>query len=240
MRELIRRVLRESIEGYDKIIQEGKQVGILYHYTSLDVANSILKDGFIKGGDKSISGYLESMVGDNKYSLSLTRNKNFHKFNRWIGEEIECRFVIDGDSLSNIYKIQPITAVSGGIWDYKKQSKDFEAEEVIFSPNPIEVPIIPYVIRFDFLIKQNDEKHFISYDPYEFINMLKKLKKQGISINIVDKNGNPVPKELKLTFKQWLMKPLYKLTRFIDNSNDDWSREPSDNDELKDLDDLPI
>jgi hypothetical protein len=240
MRELIRRVLRESIEGYDKIIQEGKQVGTLYHYTSLGAAHSILEDGFIEGGDKSISGYLESMVGDNKYSLSLTRNKNFHKFNRWIGDVVECRFVIDGDSLSNIYKIQPITAVSGGIWDYKKQSKDFEAEEVILSPNPIEVPIIPYVIRFDFLIKQNDKKYFIGYDPYEFINMLKKLKKQGISINIVDKNGNPVPKELKLTFKQWLMKPLYKLTRFIDNSNDDWNREPSDNDELKDLDDLPI
>ena len=236
MRELIRKVLRESVKGYDKIIQEGKQVGTLYHYTSLDVADYILKDGFIKGGDNSISGYLESMRGDNKFSLSFTRNKNFHKNNRWISEELECRFVIDGDALSNRYKIQPITSVSG-FWNYEKQSEGFEAEEVILSKNPIEVPIIPYVIRFDFLIER---KKFMSYDPYEFINMLKKLKKQGISINIVDKNGNPVPKELKLTFKQWLMKPLYKLTRFIDNSNDDWNREPSDDDELKDLYDLPI
>ena len=216
MRELIRRVLRESIEGYDKIIQEGKQVGILYHYTSLDVANSILKDGFIKGGDKSISGYLESMVGDNKYSLSLTRNKNFHKFNRWIGEEIECRFVIDGDSLSNIYKIQPITAVSGGIWDYKKQSKDFEAEEVILSKNPIEVPIIPYVIRFDFLIESQGGKRYATYDPYEFIDMLKELKEQGISVNTVDKNGNPAPKELKVSFGQWIKNQIMNLGKVLD------------------------
>jgi len=240
MRELIKKVLRESVEGYDKIIQEGKQVGILYHYTSLGAANSILKDGFIKGGESSLAGYHDSMRGDNNFSLSFTRNKNFHKQSRILGEEVECRFVIDGDSLSNIYKIQPITNTDSIVMSFKKQSADFEYEEVILSKNPIEVPIIPYVIRFDFLIKQNDEKYFIGYDPYEFINMLKKLKKQGISINIVDKNGNPVPKELKLTFKQWLMKPLYKLTRFIDNSNDDWNREPSDNDELKDLYDLPI
>ncbi len=237
MRELIKKVLRESVEGYDKIIQEGKQVGILYHYTSLGAAHSILEDGYIEGGKSSLAGYSDSMRGDNNFSLSFTRNKNFHKRNRVLGDVVECRFVIDGDSLSNIYKIQPITNEDSYEMSFQKQSLDFEYEEVILSPNQIKVPIVPYVIRFDFLIER---KKFIGYDPYEFINMLKKLKKQGISINIVDKNGNPVPKELKLTFKQWLMKPLYKLTRFIDNSNDDWSREQSDNDELKDLDDLPI
>ena len=217
MRELIRKVLKESVEGYDKIIQEGKQVGTLYHYTSLGVANSILEDGFIKGGKSSISGYHDSMRGDNNFSLSFTRNKNFHKQSRVLGEEVECRFVIDGDSLSNIYKIQPITNTDSSVMSFKKQSVDFEYEEVIFSPNPIEVPITPYVIRFDFLIEPQGSGGYMSYDPYEFINMLKKLKEQGISINTVDKNGNPAPKKLKLTFKQWLMKPLYKLGKRMYN-----------------------
>jgi hypothetical protein len=47
--------------------------------------------------------------------------------------------------------------------------------------------------------------------------MLKELKEQGISVNTVDKNGNPVPKELKLSFIQWLIKPLYKLSKRMDN-----------------------
>jgi len=217
MRELIRKVLRESVERYDKIIQEGKQVGILYHYTSLGAAHSILEDGFIEGGKSSLAGYSDSMRGDNNFSLSFTRNKNFHKRNRVLGDVVECRFVIDGDSLSNIYKIQPITNEDSYEMSFQKQSLDFEYEEVILSPNQIKVPIIPYVIRFDFLIESQGGKRYATYDPYEFIDMLKELKEQGISVNTVDKNGNPAPKELKLSFIQWLIKPLYKLSKRMDN-----------------------
>lgn len=242
-----KRRLMKLRDIYNEII-EGKQVGTLYHYTSLSVANSILEDGFIEGGTSSIRGYHDSIRGDNKFSLSFTRNKNFHKQSRIIGAELECRFVVDGDSLSNRYKIQPITNVDASFMSFKKQSADFEYEEVILSPNPIRVPIIPYVNRVDFLIEPTTTKRgsgrFIPYDLYKFINMLKNLKKQGISINMVDKNGNPIPKELKLTFIQRLIKPLYKLSRSITDPEDDWDREISD-EELKalgldDLNDFPL
>lgn len=208
MRELIRKVLRESVEGNDKIIQEGKQVGILYHYTSLGAANSILLHGFMEGGKSSISGYHNSIRGDNKFSLSFTRNKNFHKQNRMIGDDVECRFVIDGDALSNRYKIQPITNVDISIMSFKKQSPDFEYEEVILSPNPIEVPIEPYVIRIDFLIEPIEGTRLRYLDVYKFIE---NLKKQGIPTNMVDKNGNPAPKELKANFGKWLKNQIMNL-----------------------------
>jgi hypothetical protein len=213
MRELIRKVLRESIEECDKIIQEGKQVGTLYHYTSLRAANSILSDGFIEGSEKSIKGYHDSMVGDNKFSLSFTRNKNFHKQSRIIGEDVECRFVIDGDSLSNTYKIQPITNQDSKFMSFGKQSLDFEYEEVILSPNPIKVPIKPYVIRIDFLIEPTRGSQLSYRDTYNFIKVLKNI---GIPINMVDGNGNPAPKELKLTFGQWLKSQIMKLGNIQD------------------------
>ena len=189
-------------------IQEGKQVGTLYHYTSLKIADKILKEGFIAGSDKSISGYSDEIRGKNKHSLSFTRDKNFHEVYRVIGAYPECRFVIDGDALSNKYKIQPAAAKGFE----KKKSKDFEAEEIIVSPNPIKVPVKPYVKSIDLLIEPADDLKVGDYDPYEFIEVLKKLKDQGIAVNAVDKNGNSAPTDLKLTFTQWLKKSVSKLT----------------------------
>lgn len=191
---------------YREII-EGKQVGTLYHYTSLKTADKILKDGFIQGSDKSISGYSDDIIGKNSYSLSFTRNKNFHKVYRVIGGYPECRFVIDGDDLSNKYKIQPVAARGFE----KKKSQDFEAEEVIVSPSQIKVPVKPYVKSIDLLIEPTDNWDIEGFDSYKFIEVLKKIKSQGIEVNMVDKNGNPAPKNLKLSFSQLLNKPIHKI-----------------------------
>lgn len=202
-------IYREIIEEKQQLFTtEGKQVGTLYHYTSLKSADSILKKGFIQGGEKSIQGYSSRISqNDNKYSLSFTRNKNFHSVSRLIGSDIECRFVIDGDSLSNKYKIQPVAA-----WGFEKsKSNDFESEEAIVSPSQIKVPIKPYVKSIDLLIEPIDNWTVDGFDSYKFIDVLKKTKSQGIEINVVDKNGNPAPKKLRLSFSQWLKKPIHKI-----------------------------
>ena len=202
-------IYREIIEEKQQLFTtEGKQVGTLYHYTSLKSADSILKTGFIQGSDKSISGYSPQIKQkDNLYSLSFTRNKNFHSVYRLIGSDVECRFVIDGDALSNRYKIQPVAAWGFG----KSKSKDFEAEEAIVSPSQIKVPVKPYVKSIDLLIEPIDNWTVDGFDSYKFIDVLKKTKSQGIEINVVDKNGNPAPKKLKLSFSQWLKKPIHKI-----------------------------
>ena len=201
-------IYREIIEEKQQLLAtEGKQVGTLYHYTSLKTADAILSSGYIQGSDKSISGYSDEIRGDNKYSLSFTRDKNFHTVYRTIGGYPECRFVIDGDALSNKYKIQPVAAK--GFEKYK--SKDFEAEEVIVSPSQIKVPLKPYVKSIDLLIEPTKNWDIDGFDSYKFIEVLKQIKSEGIEINMVDKNGNPAPKNLKLSFSQWLKKPVHKV-----------------------------
>jgi hypothetical protein len=84
----------------DKTLNEGKQVGILYHYTSADGLKGILSSNSIKASE-------EIYMGQNLYYISFTRNKNFHKKGSKFGVKTEYRITLDGDKLSNKYKITP-------------------------------------------------------------------------------------------------------------------------------------
>jgi hypothetical protein len=84
----------------DKTLNEGKQVGILYHYTSADGLKGILSSNRIKASE-------EIYMGQNLYYVSFTRNKNFHKKGSKFGVKTEYRITLDGDKLSNKYKITP-------------------------------------------------------------------------------------------------------------------------------------
>ena len=80
------------MKSFKEFYIEAKQVGILYHYTSLDNIFGILQQnrlGMQKGG-----------------FVSFTRDKHFEKHPR-VEVHTECRLVINGDKLSNRYKIEP-------------------------------------------------------------------------------------------------------------------------------------
>ena len=81
-------------------LEEGKQVGTLYHYTSADGLKGILSSNSIKASE-------EIYMGQNLYYISFTRNKNFHKKGSKFGVKTEYRITLDGDKLSNKYKITP-------------------------------------------------------------------------------------------------------------------------------------
>jgi hypothetical protein len=81
-------------------LEEGKQVGTLYHYTSVDGLKGILSSNSIKASE-------EIYMGQNLYYISFTRNKNFHKKGSKFGVKTEYRITLDGDKLSNKYKITP-------------------------------------------------------------------------------------------------------------------------------------
>ena len=76
------------------LLKEAKQVGTVYHYTTILSLLKILDDDVL--GDKSLGKYSR---------VSLTRDKNFQKRTKII--PAECRITINGDKLSNRYKIQP-------------------------------------------------------------------------------------------------------------------------------------
>lgn len=85
--------INEKKPANESFLNEAKQVGTVYHYTTILALLKILNDDIL--GDKSLG----------KHALvSLTRDKNFQKRTRII--PAECRITIDGDKLSNRYKVQ--------------------------------------------------------------------------------------------------------------------------------------
>lgn len=82
-----------------KEITEGKQVGSLYHWTDIYNSYNIINDNFLKG-------YLTDTF-KSQPAISFTRNKNFLQTKPKLRNRPEICFVVDGDKLSNKYKIQP-------------------------------------------------------------------------------------------------------------------------------------
>ena len=94
-----------SIKRIKKIIEEldeGKQVGTLYHFTNADKFIHILKDNSLKSSRRQ---------PDNGYGgygyISFTRDKNFNKIPRGSISGTAIVFIVDGDKLSNRFKIEP-------------------------------------------------------------------------------------------------------------------------------------
>jgi hypothetical protein len=85
--------------GHDNTptLNEGKQVGPLYHYTSTDALKSILQSNKIKGS------FMYEVNEKELYGVSTTRNKNF----QYDPQRTNVRITLDGDKLSNNYKITP-------------------------------------------------------------------------------------------------------------------------------------
>lgn len=87
------------------LIQEGKQVGTLYHYTSYKRMLDIVKSDFI---------FLPLPHHDAKvpfqHYLSLTRNKNFISSS----VPMEVRITLDGNKLAERYKIEPYADTEQG------------------------------------------------------------------------------------------------------------------------------
>lgn len=150
----------------DENLIEAKQAGILYHYTLLDYLASIIDDNALKALGTTTFGPI----------ISFTRDKNFHKVKRDI-MGTECRIVIDGDKLSNNYKITPIAEK-----DFKRNTNNTESEERItfVSRNDEIKNLNKYVISYDiFLDKILDDEDAISMLLY----LRKDFAKKGI-INV--------------------------------------------------------
>ena len=95
--------------GYDEIdenITESKQVGTLYHYTSADGLKGILQSNSINASE-------EEYLGNDLYFVSFTRNKNFHKKGSAFDVSMDYRIALDGNKLSNKYKITPFAYIPG-------------------------------------------------------------------------------------------------------------------------------
>ena len=92
MKQLIKQLLRESL------LDEGKFIGSLYHYTRLESAIKILY------GNHMLTHTERWITG-----IPMTRDKDFWKEARSISG-IQVRFEFDASKISNNFKIKPFNA----------------------------------------------------------------------------------------------------------------------------------
>jgi hypothetical protein len=117
------------------LLGEAKQVGLLYHFTSLDSLKRIVEEDLMRGswGNSDLKG---------KY-ISVTRDKNLYKNYPNLGaEELHLAIVFDGDKLSNKYKIRPY--MYEPYRDLDKFSS--ESEELIMLPNGVLPNVSHYML----------------------------------------------------------------------------------------------
>lgn len=180
-REIALDHLFEDLFYYDKLkkieLNEGKQVGTIYHFTSLKNLisiidlNSLLPSEAIKfytpeekKENPELNSPLKSKIVK---AISFTRNKDFHKAEyRSIGG-VDARIVIDGDKLSNKYRIEPFNYDKSKTKHQYRMDKNThpemdEREERIITDEPI-TDLGKYVISYDILVPLRMDIALTSY-----------------------------------------------------------------------------
>ena len=164
-----------------QILQERKQIGLLYHFTSINSATEILK------GDRLISSHtvtLPRTIKNDIYfkgqkffnaqlpvdSISFTRDKNFWNISRVLMGELSVKFIVDGDNLSDKYKIQPYNDFKTPVDTGFEKLKYDEMEEIVIAeaiPN-FSKYVKGVIIKNEMAEKMNSKKYI-----FDFINACK-------------------------------------------------------------------
>jgi hypothetical protein len=186
-------------------LDESKQVGIIYHYTTFEAGLKILQSNQLKSGEAA-----DSTKSNPVFAISFTRDKRFHDNHvvgfdeSSFGNKPQLRFTIDGDKLSNRYSVQPYS--QGGA--FSKDRKGFEAEERVISDKIFTISLSDYLISVDLLIeyKKPSNKYdiigIVDYEEYAPLRakIIKFAQDKNLPINlIVNKNGDPWPDKVKPT-----------------------------------------
>lgn len=129
--------MKHIIKNWEQFINEGKKVGLVYHFTNQKSLDKILKDNKMNGS------FMYEEKGIELYGVSTTRNKilKYDKNN--------IRITLDGDKLSNNYKIKP-----RDYWQREYNVPDNpqtidEDEEVVLTPKHYIFNIKDYIVSID-------------------------------------------------------------------------------------------
>lgn len=161
-----------------KEITEAKQVGNLYHFTYLSYISNVLDNG-LQFQKNNIENYLK------EYSISTTRSHNLSGFDTFYLMKRSCRVVLDGDKISQKYKIAPVNA--DNIWNLRASNTSFGGskvynlyEERIYSDTPGYLPL-SYILRIDINDKTKDWEN----NKHLYQEILDKANMKKIPINMV-------------------------------------------------------
>jgi hypothetical protein len=200
-----------TFRNWTDTLNESKQVGVIYHYTTFENGLKILQSNQLKADHAADSTNAKPV-----YSISFTRDKRFHDNHRIgftdssFGQTPQVRFTVDGNKLSNKYKVQPYS--QGGV--FSKGRKGFEAEERVISDKPFTIPLSNYLLSVDILLeyKKPSNKYdllgIVDYELYAPLSaeLVKFAQDKNLPVNlIVNKNGDPWPDKAKKTILQKIL-----------------------------------
>jgi len=135
---------------FKDFITEEKQVGIIYHYTSIENAVRITDSGMLRP--------------INYEYVSFTRNKTLH-ITAEDSIHTECRFVVDGTKLSRNYKVTPFNYFNAPHSKYYAHDPDSDEQEERVKGA---IKVFPkYVIRLEIYESDMDQIFHFSED-HEF------------------------------------------------------------------------
>lgn len=165
MVNFIKQKLREIL------LNEGKQVGSLYHFTRLQYAIMIL-------GQNHMKKHVENGVT----GIPMTRNKDFWNIERPING-IDVRFEFDGNSISNKFKIRPFNAFTHSTRNPKDPQYN-ESEERVLIEDIRDFNVSDYLlnitINFDTIIEnikiRNTTGDNFGKEVLNALNVIKQLK----------------------------------------------------------------
>jgi hypothetical protein len=128
------------------LIREAKQVGTIYHHTTYYNASNILDSGKLCSSREPYD--------DGMYAISFTRSSKLH--GNFLSHEggSQVRFILDGDRLSQKYKVRPFSDTGYG---------GREAEEQIVKKEWFCIPILDYITGIEHLEEPEnsfDQKHY--------------------------------------------------------------------------------
>jgi hypothetical protein len=184
-----REILKEELYLF-----EAKQVGTLVHYTTYRSALLILQNNSLNatGGENEFSfkNYHKTVHrgrNENEPVISLTRTKNKVDFD--IADEADVALIIDGDKLSNNYKIIPFH-------DY--DSPDDEREERIYGKNIS--PLSNYLKGVMIYIKE--KKFFAKDGRADLSKLVKYCESHNIKYGLTDDPKDTI-KTLEIKQAKW-------------------------------------
>jgi hypothetical protein len=168
------------------LLNEGKQVGNLYHFTYLSSVSSIHEKGIKFAPNNS---YLPKHEG--MFYIATTRDHTGHNFVK--GSEFVVRITLDGNKISEHYLIEPINqnylmAKDAGIDNNWPSAKDVYYEERIWSSK--EGYLDPkYIIKMETIIPESEIKRQLDWakedskrklyfndDIFKYINFVQDFK----------------------------------------------------------------
>lgn len=147
------------------LLHEGKQVGTIYHICTLDdfLKYVVPKDQLSASGE-----FQNYLYGGNNY-ISFTRDKNYVVGHLYDKPHAFIRLVVDGDKLSNNYKIGPYNDAH---W-YRTEEDPYTGEAPVMSDDDEEV------------IKWREQEESVK-GPIN--NVSKYLKSVQIDVNALDQS----------------------------------------------------